>query len=183
MKSLPKLNKKVTLSTLNAFNASLLAEIENLDWTEATALGQKSKNLANTTDYKNALFKALDGKTVVVKGYLVNKTNPWNYTVGNASIYVDGVLVDTLQHISIYADLLSNSDLHFGDQVCKGEGVYSLKELTSTLTNNIVNNVSYLNCQKVEFSGVVYSYVTKGKGLTKYSVGTARQVAFASGNN
>lgn len=167
-----------TLTELNKFNASLLAQVENLSWDEATALGQKY--LANTTAYKNALLKSIEGRNVTVKGYVVNKTDPLNYTIGNARIYVDGGFIDTLQHISVYADLLSSEDLFIGGNKCKGEGNYSLRELTSNLRSNIENNVPYLNCEEVEFSGISYSYVNRG--FTKYSIGTIRQVNFASNN-
>lgn len=167
-----------TQPQLNQLNADLLAQIADLSWEDATKLGQTKDNLANTTAYRNALLKSLEGRVVTVKGYLVNKTNPVNYTVGNACIYVDGHKVDTVQHISVYADLLSASDMNIGGVVHKCNGNYSLKELTETFYANKDSNVPYLECQPVEFTGISYSY--SKRGCINYSIGTERQVAYAA---
>jgi hypothetical protein len=166
----------VPLSDLNKSNSKFLSSIENQGWLEATKASMEVKSM--TTEYRNRLLASLAGKTVTVKGYLIDKTSPTNYTIAFASIYFDGCLVDTLHHVNVYVDILSNSpSLHIGGFDVEGKGNYSVVELTKTLMNHKLNNDSFLNCQQVVVEGISYSY--KGK----WSVGTERQVNYATEYN
>lgn len=165
-----------TLSELNKANSEFLSSIENLGWEEATQASMQVKSM--TTDYRNKLLAHLANKTLTVKGYLIDKTSPTNYTIAFASVYLDGNLVDILHHVNVYVDLLSNlSELNIGGQIVEGKGMYNTLSLTKTLTNNKINNVAFKNCQPVEITGISYSY--KGK----WSVGTDRQINYALNNN
>jgi hypothetical protein len=166
----------ILLSDLNKYNSEFLSSIENQGWLEATQTSMGVKSL--TTDYRNRLLESLAGKTVTVKGHLIDKTSPTNYTIAFASIYLDGCFIDTLHHINVYVDILSNLPiLHIGGIDVEGKGNYCTLELTKTLIEHKLNNVSFLDCQKIEVTGISYSY--KGK----WSIGTDRQVNYATNNN
>lgn len=164
------------MTNLNKSNREFLSSIENLGWEEATKASMKVKDSV-TTPYRNALLQSLAGKEVTVKGYLIDKTSPTNYTVAYASVYLNGYLIDTLHHLNVYVDLLSNlPELNIGGVIVEGKGAYNTLTLTKTLMENKLSNKSFMNCQAVEFTGISYSY--KGK----WSVGTQRQVEYASNN-
>lgn len=168
-----KSNTAPSLSDLNKFNRQFLASIEGLGWEEATQASMKVKDMTST--YRNKLLASLAGKTVTVKGFIIDKTSVTNYTIALATIYIDGCLIDTLHHINVYVDILSNaSDLRIGGQIYKGCGNYDVRELTTTLEDNKLDNVTFSECQPVEFTGISYSY--KGK----WSVGTERQVEYGA---
>ncbi len=166
----------MNLNQLNKSNREFLSSIENLGWEEATDASMKVKSM--TTDYRNRLLASLAGKSLTVKGYLIDKTSPTNYTIAFASIYLDGCLIDTLHHVNVYVDILSNLPiLRIGGEKVEGKGNYCTLELTKTLMNHKLNNDSFLNCQKVEVIGTSYSY------KDKWSIGTERQVNYATNNN
>jgi hypothetical protein len=162
-----------SLSDLNRSNRQFLTSIEGLGWQEASIASRGAEKITN--DYRNKLLASLAGKTVTVKGFVMDKTSVTNYTIALASIYIDGCLIDTLHHINVYVDILSNAaNLHIGGQTYKGCGNYDVRELTKTLEDNKLDNVTFSECQPVEFTGICYSY--KGK----WSVGTERQVEYGA---
>jgi hypothetical protein len=164
------------MANLNKSNREFLNSIENLGWEEATRASMNVKD-SITTPYRNALLQSLAGKEVTVKGYLIDKTSPTNYTVAYASVYLNGYLIDTLHHLNVYVDLLSNlPELNIGGVIVEGKGDYNTLTLSKTLMENKLSNKSFMDCQVVEFTGISYSY--RGK----WSVGTQRQVDYASNN-
>jgi hypothetical protein len=164
------------LPVLKKFNADLINTISVLNWEEATGICGLHFNLNKTTRYRNMLLACLAGKELHVKGILVNQTNPLNFTVGNAAVYYNGAFIDTIQHINVYADLLSKDSIVIGGCPTPGKGQYSLNELSKTLEDNIIDNIQYVDCQSVEFTGISYSYGSK------WSIGTERQVEYALNN-
>lgn len=169
-------SSSTSLPVLRKFNADLINRISELNWEKATAMCGLHSNLNKTTRYRNMLLACLAGKELHVKGILVNQTNPLNFTVGNAAVYYNGDLIDTVQHINVYADLLSKDSMVIGGWPTLGKGQYSLKELSRTLEDNILNNIQYVECQAVEFTGISYAY------QDKWSIGTERQVEYALNN-
>jgi hypothetical protein len=163
-------------TALRNFNADLINTVSDLNWEEATEICGLHSNLDKTTKYRNMLLESLDGKELHVKGILVNQTNPLNFTVGNAAIYYNGAFIDTIQHISIYADLLSKDSMVIGGWSTPGKGQYSLNKISRILEDNMLDNIPYVECQAVEFTGISYSY--RGK----WSIGTERQVGYALDN-
>jgi hypothetical protein len=162
-----------SLSDLNKLNRQFLASIEDLGWQEASFASKNAEKM--TSDYRNKLLSSLAGKTVTVKGFVMDKTSVTNYTIALASIYIDGCLIDTLHHINVYVDILSNaSNLNIGGQTYKGCGKYDVRELTRTLEDNKLDNVTFSECQPVEFTGICYSY------KDKWSVGTKRQAGYGA---
>jgi hypothetical protein len=163
-----------TLQELNKINTSTIEAILNSDsWEESTNYSMGVK--AYTTEYRNKLLASFAGRTITVKGYLIDKTSPTNYTVALATVYLDGARIDTLHHINVYVDMLSNSSsLTIGGRTVEGKGKYDVRLLTENLKQNKLNDTPFYDCEPVEVEGIAYSY--RGK----WSVGTHRQVRYAA---
>jgi hypothetical protein len=163
--------KKTTVS-LNKQNRDFLASITDLGWQETMDASVKVQE-SITTPYRNMLLASLAGKTVTIKGHVINKTNEYNYTIGFVSIYIDGNYIDTVHHLNAYVDILSNKEIYINRSVTLPvEGDYDVDVLTKNLYENIRNNVSYNQCEAVEFTGIVFPY------NDKWSIGTARQIEY-----
>lgn len=163
------------LIELNKINSKIVEASKELStWSECTDLGLSTA--ADTTDYRNRLLKGNAGRRVSCKGYVVEEARGWNYTVALVEIRTEeGYLIDTLQHVNVYADLLANHTLPIGGRTIRGEGKYEIEELSSNLRANISKNTTFTKCEEVEFEGIVYEYAAG-----KWSVGTQRQVEYAA---
>jgi hypothetical protein len=163
------------MTNLNKLNREFLESVQDLPGSEAHCANLSMRHITDT--YKSNLLKAFAGKTVTVKGYLIKKDSPTNYTLGLAAIYFDGVYIDTIQHLNVYVDLLSNlPNLNIGGQIVEGKGTYNTLELAKTLEQNTLEDKPFNQCQLVEVTGISYSY------RNKWSVGTERQVQYAANN-
>jgi hypothetical protein len=161
---------KKTLTELNQLNQEVLQHLVDLPWNEARAYSTPVEK--ETSIYRSMLLQNFDGRTLTVKGNLIGKDLYDNYVIGFASIYLDGILLDTVHHLSIYYDCLDN----------KYEGTYDMEELNQVLLVERESNTPYNHCQLVEVTATVYSYTDK-RGQNKWSIGTARQIDYAKNKN
>jgi len=138
------------LSQLVKLNHIAIKEIKSAkDWRENQSISTRHLKVGN--EYRNRLLKNFDGEKVTFKGYVVDEYTKNNFTVACIEIYYKGSLIDTVHHINLFRDILSN---------------YTSNELLAS-TQKCISNALV-----VEGSGTVFSYGSK------YSIGTARQIAY-----
>lgn len=160
------------LQQLNKINASAVNNTLTSDYNQSFNIFSKHGKACG--EYRNALLKSLNGRTIQFKGFLTDEAKKGNFTLNCVEIRINGALVDTLQHLNVFQDLLANHPLFGGSM--KGEGNYSLRVLQDAAYESKCENLTTQDCMVVEGEGIVYSYGAK------YSIGTERQVAWALAN-
>ena len=140
----------MNLTQLVKLNRIAVEEIKSAkDWEENKIISSRHLQIGN--EYRNRLLKNFEGQEVTFKGYIVDEYTKCNFTVTCIEIYYKGSLIDTVHHLNLFFDALSN---------------YSLQELRTSI-QKCVGDALF-----VEGRGTVFSY--RGK----YSIGTARQIAY-----